>query len=282
MAEAIDFFADVAASCTDGAPSDGSGVTKSRSRLTENLLERLTLLALVVGKVADIAADWFIVGKVLYDPFVTTRALTALAAGALNMTSLGAGEELVSTTTQRTSSNGITTTTEYTLWTTSAFPAVLQTLAIVIAVCGTSIELIAGAMKAREHRRSEGVTRTIRLIKWNKRLALPRLLLDDLPATGMALYLISNNSAGTNAAEYVLLVLSVVYSIFALLYHTVLRVLKTDDEMLRKLKESGATVSELRGAYTDKQLCGAGYGFYELRYGQGELYSSSPWIDPPQ
>ena len=265
MAEIVDLIADFFASWTDAAPETSDENTKSLVPRTDKALERFTLLALVVGKAADIAADWFIVGKVLSDPFVTTRALTVLAAAALNMTSLGPGEKLVSTTVQETSSTGITSSTEHTLWTTSAFPVALQALAITIAVCGTSIELLAGAMKAREHRRSKGVTRTIRLIKWNRRLAVPRLLLDDLPATGMAIYLIAVNSAGTNAAEYVLLGLSVFYSIFALVYHLVLRVLKTDDDTLRKLKESGATVKELRGTFSDKELCAAGFSFWELQ-----------------
>ena len=60
----------------------------------------------------------------------------------------------------------------------------------------------------------------VRSLQLNRNLAMPRFLLDDLPATCLSLYILLAFPHHASAASLSLLLLSIGYSLFAFMYHT--------------------------------------------------------------
>ncbi len=72
-------------------------------------------------------------------------------------------------------------------------------VAVGFATLGTSIEIIASLMKCRLYCISHGASRVLKSIKLNTKLAWPRFLLDDLPATALGIYLLATPALSADA-----------------------------------------------------------------------------------
>ena len=183
MAEVID----VIAGLLDGASrrvAQGGGGDDVRWR------DMLVLVLLALGKIADIAADWFIVALFADDGVFAQRA---------------------------------------------DFD-VTRAVAITFAVLGSSIEVLAGVLKVRLYCVSHGASRVLKNLRLNRRLAWPRFLLDDLPATTLGIYLLvtpgraagareegetgeEEGEAAAATSELWLIAISCGYSLAAVFYH---------------------------------------------------------------
>ncbi|MDC0525980.1 phosphatidylinositol-specific phospholipase C domain-containing protein [bacterium] len=235
-------------------PADRTVVAHTQTRRSQRM-ERLNELLLGAGKVADIAADWTIVVKLLTP--VTTNTSLVLC-----------NETFTDTSSTRA----------------CGYPLYIQVIAILVATAGTSIELLAVLLKIRLHQQEEGVTLKLKSLKLNRRLAVPRVLLDDLPAAILTLYLLVIYPHLASIAEYTLLTLSCLFAAFAMAFHLLRRMtgnraalaiefrkngvsasdLKAVGFSLAELKAAGFSCGEVMHSYRNQLCVEAGYSFDEI------------------
>ena len=177
------------------------------------------------------------------------------------------------------------------------YPIALKCVAIVVALLGTGIEVYAGYRKlhlqyddkihtsifwSRTYQRlvGHGADETadatnnksqhehtvymIKSLNLNRQLVPWRFALDDLPATVLSIYILSSFPDQANLATIVLLVTSVIYSVFAMLYHFYRSFSGQGDAMFVALYSSHVTILEIKECgVTD--LTGAFKAGYSLR-----------------
>ena len=282
MAEVVDFMATV---LSNASSSVGESVWCQSGRVQKWLV----FLCLAVGKAADIAADWVMVGQLLSGAFsqrTDSKECLIAAAGS--------------------------------------------------AILGTAIELFAAYHKVTLYREvEEGPLRLLENLRLNRRLAWPRFLCDDLPATILGIYLIATGAqmaggdsalasqangssilnvtdcmvktrtmftasaagpvesvthtsrcsvlpigdegdGGAISVEIVLIALSCGYSLMAMLYHLLKKAgsvadeLKAQDVKLSDLRAKGYQAREMHGVgYTRSDMTEAGYTVAEMEAGMG-------------
>ena len=101
----------------------------------------------------------------------------------------------------------------------------------------------------------------VRSLQLNRNLAVPRFLLDDLPATCLSLYILIVFPHHASVASLTLLLLSISYSLFAFMYHTCRNLSGEDTSLYAELRDAGLTLNEMKGvgmAATDGERSAAG------------------------
>ena len=269
MAEALDVLFDV----SKFLEAHGGGEEAvAGSRSGSKTVERINLTLLALGKATDLVADWVIMAMVLR--------LTHGASGCTN-----ACEYARNWVCQ--DGEGVTPASSVTLCddcgprpslaAATVYPLALQLIAVAIALAGTAIELLAGYLKvrlmldAREKEAGSGtIAYMIHTLNLNRRLALPRFLLDDLPATLLSVYILAVFPDEADASTVVLLVVSVAYSTLAMAYHCCRSIAGEDEETYQRLREAKLDAADVRQAglpladarkvgYTTAHLMQAGY-----------------------
>jgi ribosomal protein L13E len=294
MAEAIDVLVEACRfmeSNVDDAPTD----VKSRHGGSK-IIERINLIALAVGKFADLVADWVLVWQV-YRVLEAVSGCTDACEFSGNWVcqdGVGLSKNLpqsgaVSLMTKRPGmgdgyclSSNISVLPQACEYGTdcsdcgprpplnqgtSDFPMTIKLIAWSIAIAGTSIELIAASLKFRlVCTTSSGIVYIARSLQLNRSLAMPRFLLDDLPATCLSIYILLAFPHHASAASLTLLLLSISYSIFAVMYHTCRSLSGEDTSLYAELKEAGLTLQEMRGVgMSAAEVKGLGFSAVELR-----------------
>ena len=228
MAEALDVLFESFKFIENKAEHDEDN-TRSRSAA----VERINLCLLALGKTADLIADWVIVRQVF---------MVALAVSGCTNTCEFAGNFVCQDGEQLTIGSAcpgnasiLPASCDYgtdcddcgpraPIAASAVYPWALKGLAICIALAGTGIEAYAGYRKYALMREAndKSYSANVYLLKslnLNRRLAAPRLLLDDLPASVLSMYILYAFPDESGASTVALLVLSVAYSIFAMVYH---------------------------------------------------------------
>ena len=296
MAEAIDVLVETSRfveSNVEDSPTD----VKSRHGGSKTI-ERINLIALAIGKFADLVADWVLVWQV-YRVLEAVSGCTDACEFAGNWVcqdGVGLSKSLASGVTSLMTKPPGGNDNSYCLGSNisvlpqaceygtdcsdcgprpplnhgdSQFPTTIKLVAWSIAIAGTLIELIAAFLKFRlVCTTSSGIVYIARSLQLNGSLAMPRFLLDDLPATLLSIYILLAFPHHASAASLTLLLLSISYSIFAVMYHTCRSLSGEDTSLYAELKEAGLTLKEMRGVgMSAAEVKGLGFSAMELRRG---------------
>jgi len=217
-------MAELVASIMGAAGGDGEG----------NGLSWGPVVMILIGlaKIADIAADWVLVGKLLGDDYCLDAVCSEGMLGNVSMINQSHTHDLV----PHADGHGHVYKINHTHLVTQGEPVdrlqgleTLTDFAIAAAVLGTCIELFALTVT---YKAEGGEPRY-----WTKlSLAVSRLCFDDIPTGVITIYLLLN--AQFDTTELVLLILSIGYSSLAILV-----ILNEAVELYGEQKTSGARVS---------------------------------------
>ena len=287
MAEAIEILVETCGFRESNVAEDDA----AKSREGSKTIERINLITLAVGKFADLAADWILVWQV-YRVLEAVSGCTDTCEHAGNWVcqdgvGLSKDSGTASLLTMRPD-DGYCLRSNLSVLPqvcengtdcsdcgprpplgegASDFPLAVKAAAWVIAIAGTSIELIAVFLKFRlACGASSRIVYVARSLQLNRSLAMPRFLLDDLPATILSIYILLAFPHLAVAATLALLVLSISYSIFAVMYHTCRSLSGEDTSLYAELKEHGLTLQEMRGVgMVAAEVKALGFGAAEMR-----------------
>lgn len=271
MAEAVDVLVETCRFVESNVEEDSA--VKSRHEGSKTI-ERINLITLAIGKLADLAADWILVWQV-YQVLEAVSGCTDTCQYAGNWVcqdGVGLFKELSASEVSETMAlkqHGYCLSSNLSVLPqvceygtdcsdcgprpplnadTSDFPDTIKIVAWSIAIAGTSIELIAASLKFRlVCNTNSGIMYHARSLQLNRNLAMPRFLMDDLPATLLSMYILLAFPHHASAASLTMLLLSISYSIFAVMYHTCRSLSGEDTSLYAELKEAGLTLNEMRG-----------------------------------
>ena len=256
---------DAATECLVAAGKVSGGEEVQEGTRSRGWLERVNFIFLGLGKIADIAVDWVMYRELAFTMIAEVTGCTNTCEGARNFVCQD-GESITSTSAALgihacSAAGNFSVLPAACAYGTDcddcgpraplverlAFPEGLALAALVIAIAGTSIELVAGYLKARlikEHQGQRG-RYLVHSVRLNRRLAWPRFLLDDLPATVLSIYILAVFPEQASTLTVVLLVVSIVYSLFAMAYHVLRKMAGGDVQVYKELKQAGVTLEEL-------------------------------------